>query len=162
MAAIPDAQPGYNIAEIIDQTADALVGCCFTTERSVTTVQLELYVAAIRRPALRSIADHFTAASRAMYAHYTDADTAELLTDTAQGMTLRGIASDRPPGTGSEPNSGDAYRTEQGIAELRQLTEHPLNSDVPPGRGGTSFRQPSVQALSASENRVHDRALADD
>ncbi|MGX1770693.1 TetR/AcrR family transcriptional regulator [Nocardia brasiliensis] len=96
MAAIPETQPGYGIAEIIDQTAEALVGC-FTTERSVTTVQLELYVAAIRRPALRSIADRFTAATRAMYAHYTDADTAELLADTAQGMTLRGIASDFPP-----------------------------------------------------------------
>lgn len=96
MATIPDAQPGYGIAEIIDQTAEALVGC-FTTERSVTTVQLELYVAAIRRPALRSIADRFTAATRAMYAHYTDPDTAELLADTAQGMTLRGIASDFPP-----------------------------------------------------------------
>ncbi|ASF11699.1 hypothetical protein NBRGN_057_03150 [Nocardia brasiliensis NBRC 14402] len=77
-----------------DQTAEALAGC-FTTERSVTTVQLELYVAAIRRQALRSIANRFTAATRAMYTYYTG--PAELLTDAAQGMTLRGIASDFPP-----------------------------------------------------------------
>ncbi|WP_067817033.1 TetR/AcrR family transcriptional regulator [Nocardia inohanensis] len=96
MAAIPRAHPGHDITDIIDQTADALVAC-FTTDRAVTTVQFELYVAAIRRPALRAIADRFTAATRAMYAHYTDADSAELLADAAEGMTLRGIASDFPP-----------------------------------------------------------------
>ncbi|MEV6279255.1 TetR family transcriptional regulator [Nocardia sp. NPDC051832] len=96
MAAIPDSDPAMTIEGIIEQTAHALVAC-FTTERTVTTVQLELYVAAIRRPGLRAIADRFTAATRAMYAHYTDAETAALLTDTAQGITLRGIATDAPP-----------------------------------------------------------------
>ncbi|WP_282779004.1 MULTISPECIES: TetR family transcriptional regulator [unclassified Nocardia] len=96
MAAIPAADPAMTIEGIIDQTAEALIGC-FTTERTLTTVQLELYVAAIRRPALRPIADRFTEATRTMYAHYTDTDTAALLTDTAQGITLRGIATDTPP-----------------------------------------------------------------
>lgn len=96
MAAIPESDPDLTITGIIDQTAHALIGC-FTTERTLTTVQLELYVAAIRRPALRPIADRFTAATRAMYAHYTDPGTAALLTDTAQGITLRGIATDTPP-----------------------------------------------------------------
>ncbi|MGV9411616.1 TetR/AcrR family transcriptional regulator [Nocardia sp. NPDC003693] len=96
MAAIPGADPGMTITGIIEQTAHALIDC-FTTERTRTTVQLELYVAAIRRPALRPIADRFTEATRTMYAHYTDPDTAALLTDTAQGITLRGIATDAPP-----------------------------------------------------------------
>ncbi|GAA5093038.1 TetR/AcrR family transcriptional regulator [Nocardia iowensis] len=96
MAAIPRTDPAKTIEQIIDQTADALIGC-FTTERTITTVQLELYVAAIRRPALRPIADRFTEATRTMYAHYTDPDTAALLTDTAQGITLRGMATDIPP-----------------------------------------------------------------
>ncbi|NNH75262.1 TetR family transcriptional regulator [Nocardia uniformis] len=98
MASIVEDGPTRTIAEIIDQTATALVDC-FSNERVVTTVQLELYVAAIRRPALRPIADRFTEATRTMYAHYTDADTAALLTDTAQGLTLRGMATDTPPTT---------------------------------------------------------------
>ncbi|WP_378740963.1 TetR/AcrR family transcriptional regulator [Nocardia brasiliensis] len=96
MAAIPQSDPAITIDAIIEQTANALVGC-FTTERTITTVQLELYVAAIRRPTLRPIADRFTEATRTMYAHYTDTDTAALLTDTAQGITLRGMATDTPP-----------------------------------------------------------------
>ncbi|MEV6073318.1 TetR family transcriptional regulator [Nocardia sp. NPDC052001] len=96
MAAIPGADPTLTIEGIIDQTARALIDC-FTTERTLTTVQLELYIAAIRRPALRPIADRFTEATRTMYTHYTDPETATLLTDTAQGITLRGIATDTPP-----------------------------------------------------------------
>ncbi|WP_063726326.1 TetR/AcrR family transcriptional regulator [Nocardia brasiliensis] len=96
MAAIPGSDPAMTIAGIIDQTAHALVEC-FTTERTRTTVQLELYIAAIRRPSLRPIADRFTEATRTMYTHYTDPATAALLTDTAQGITLRGIATDTPP-----------------------------------------------------------------
>ncbi|MCU1641592.1 MAG: TetR family transcriptional regulator [Nocardia sp.] len=96
MSEIPRIRARDRIQDIVDLTADALTAC-FTTERAVTTVQLELYVAAIRRPALRPIADRFTAATRAMFGHYTDAETAELLTDAAQGITLRGIATDSPP-----------------------------------------------------------------
>ncbi|MFI6042205.1 TetR/AcrR family transcriptional regulator [Nocardia sp. NPDC051321] len=96
MAAIPVDNPGLTIDDVIEQTADALIGC-FTTERTITTVQLELYVAAIRRPALRPVADRFTEATRTLYAHYTDPTTATLLTDTAQGITLRGMAATQPP-----------------------------------------------------------------
>ncbi|WP_107659154.1 TetR/AcrR family transcriptional regulator [Nocardia suismassiliense] len=96
MAAIPASHPDLTIADVIDQTADALIGC-FTTERTITTVQLELYVAAIRRPTLRPIADRFIGATRTMYAHYTDQLTATLLADTAQGITLRGMATTEPP-----------------------------------------------------------------
>ncbi|QBS41192.1 TetR/AcrR family transcriptional regulator [Nocardia sp. CS682] len=96
MAAIPSSNPDLTIADVIDQTADALIGC-FTTERTITTVQLELYVAAIRRPSLRPIADRFIGATRTMYAHYTDQPTATLLADAAQGITLRGMASAEPP-----------------------------------------------------------------
>ncbi|MEV6554252.1 TetR family transcriptional regulator [Nocardia sp. NPDC051756] len=96
MAAIPGERPALTIADLIDQTAAALIGC-FTAERTITTVQLELYVAAIRRPALRPIADRFTEATRTMYTHYTDPATATLLTDAAQGITLRGMAATTPP-----------------------------------------------------------------
>ncbi|WP_405134220.1 TetR/AcrR family transcriptional regulator [Nocardia sp. NBC_01388] len=96
MAAIPQTNPGMSIGEVIDLTAKALVDC-FGPQRTVTTVQLELYVAAIRRPGLRPIADRFTEATRTLYAHYTDPGTATLLADTAQGITLRGMATTVPP-----------------------------------------------------------------
>ncbi|MFC4373520.1 TetR/AcrR family transcriptional regulator [Nocardia halotolerans] len=97
MADIAHTGPDMTIETLIDRTAAALVDC-FGPQRTITSVQLELYVAAIRRPALRPIADRFTEATRAMYAHFTDADTATLLTDTAQGITLRGMATTTPPG----------------------------------------------------------------
>jgi TetR/AcrR family transcriptional regulator, regulator of biofilm formation and stress response len=96
MATIPTMRPDLSITALIEQTAAALVDC-FGPARTLTTVQLELYVAAIRRPALRPIADRFTQATRTMYAHYTDPETADLLTDTAQGITLRGMAATTPP-----------------------------------------------------------------
>ncbi|MFI9505923.1 TetR/AcrR family transcriptional regulator [Nocardia sp. NPDC052566] len=96
MAAIPVDHPDLVVADVIEMTADALLDC-FTAQRARTTVQLELYVAAIRRPALRPVADRFTAATRGLYARYTDPETAELLADLAQGLTLRGMASMNPP-----------------------------------------------------------------
>ncbi|WP_194813661.1 TetR/AcrR family transcriptional regulator [Nocardia sp. XZ_19_385] len=96
MAAIPASHPEFTIGQLVDQTATALIGC-FGPDRTITTVQLELYIAAIRRPGLRPIADRFTAATRTMYSHYTDPDTAALLTDVAQGITLRGMATTNPP-----------------------------------------------------------------
>lgn len=96
MTAIPATDLDLTITDIIDLTADALIDC-FTAERARTTVQLELYLAAVRRPALRPIADRFTAATCAMYAHYTDRETATLLTDVTQGITLRGMATTAPP-----------------------------------------------------------------
>lgn len=88
--------PNLTLDEVIDRTADALIAC-FTAQRVATTVQLELYVAAIRRTALQPIAERFTQATRRMYAHYTDHETATLLTDLAEGITLRGMATPIPP-----------------------------------------------------------------
>lgn len=96
MTAIARTNPDWEIEALIDQTAAALVNC-FGPDRTITTVQLELYIAAIRRPRLRPIADRFTEATRTLYAHYTDPETADLLTDTAQGITLRGMATTTPP-----------------------------------------------------------------
>ncbi|MFC9437711.1 TetR/AcrR family transcriptional regulator [Nocardia sp. NPDC057030] len=96
MAEIPGANPDLRIEDLIDRTADALIDC-FTSNRTITTVQLELYVAAIRRPGLRPIADRFTETTRALYSRYTDPETAALLADSAQGITLRGMAATTPP-----------------------------------------------------------------
>ncbi|WEB38366.1 TetR family transcriptional regulator [Streptomyces yunnanensis] len=76
---------------------DALMGC-FGPNRDYEVVELELYVAAVRRPALRAIADRYTETTTGLLLRYVDPATARAATAAMNGLTLRGLASSQHPG----------------------------------------------------------------
>ncbi|MBB5122577.1 transcriptional regulator [Streptomyces eurocidicus] len=87
-----------------DLTADQLVVLltdvlldCFGPQRDQQVLEFELYLAALRRPALRPIADQYIQLSIDTLAHYTDLTTATTAAITITGLTLRGLAGTRTP-----------------------------------------------------------------
>ncbi|MFI9237300.1 TetR/AcrR family transcriptional regulator [Streptomyces sp. NPDC053079] len=78
---------------------DVLMGC-FGPERDQRTVELELYLAALRRPALRAIADRDMELTVGALLAYVDPATAEAAAAAMTGLTLRGLAGSTPPTRG--------------------------------------------------------------
>ncbi len=78
---------------------DVLMGC-FGPERDQRTVELELYLAALRRPALRAIADRDMELTVGALLAYVDPATAEAAAAAMTGLTLRGLAGSTPPARG--------------------------------------------------------------
>lgn len=76
---------------------DALMGC-FGPHRDYEVVELELYVAAVRRPALRTIADQYTKTTTDLLLRYVDPSAARTAAAVMNGLTLRGLATSEPPG----------------------------------------------------------------
>ncbi|MEU1814776.1 TetR family transcriptional regulator [Streptomyces roseifaciens] len=75
---------------------DALMGC-FGPSRDTQVMEFELYMAALRRPALREVADRYMQLSIDALLPYTDPVTAHAATVAMNGITLRGLAGTRPP-----------------------------------------------------------------
>ncbi|WFB05922.1 TetR family transcriptional regulator [Streptomyces sp. LX-29] len=98
---------------------DALMGC-FGPHRDQEVVQLELYLAALRRSALRPIADRYTETTTNLLLAYVDPVTAQTVTAAMNGLTLRGLAATRPP-----------TRTEVENILGRILTPHPGHPGLP-------------------------------
>ncbi|MEU7137655.1 TetR family transcriptional regulator [Streptomyces sp. NPDC046261] len=78
---------------------DVLMGC-FGPERDQRTVELELYLAALRRPALRALADRDIELTVGALLSYVDRTTAEAAAAAMTGLTLRGLAGSTPPARG--------------------------------------------------------------
>ncbi|WP_411127815.1 TetR/AcrR family transcriptional regulator [Streptomyces sp. x-19] len=75
---------------------DALMGC-FGPQRDQQVMEFELYLAALRRPALRPIADRFIELSVSALLPYVDELTARTAAVATNGLTLRGLAGTTPP-----------------------------------------------------------------
>ncbi|MGD3107194.1 TetR/AcrR family transcriptional regulator [Streptomyces sp. YGL11-2] len=75
---------------------DALMGC-FGPQRDNQVREFELYLAALRRPALRPIADRFIELSVHALLPYVDPLTARTAAVATNGLTLRGLAGTTPP-----------------------------------------------------------------
>lgn len=75
---------------------DAIMGC-FGPQRDQQVMEFELYLAALRRPALRPIADRFTDLSAEALLPYVDELTARTAAMTTSGLALRGLAGTTPP-----------------------------------------------------------------
>ncbi|GAA2716367.1 MULTISPECIES: TetR family transcriptional regulator [Streptomyces] len=75
---------------------DALMGC-FGPQRDQQVMEFELYLAALRRPALRPIADRFIELSVNALLPYVDELTARTAAVATNGLTLRGLAGTTPP-----------------------------------------------------------------
>lgn len=93
---------------------DALMGSFTEAGRGQNVMEFELYLAALRRPALRAVADQYTELNIRAVSHYTDPVTASAVAAATNGITLRGLANSNPPG-----------RDEVEAILLRILTPHP-------------------------------------
>ncbi|WP_137988371.1 TetR/AcrR family transcriptional regulator [Streptomyces vilmorinianum] len=90
-------RPDLTTDQLVVLLTDVLLGC-FGPQRDQQVMEFELYVAALRRPALRPLADRYVELSSRALAHYTDAVTATAATALMNGLTLRGLAGTTPPG----------------------------------------------------------------
>ncbi|WP_172384230.1 TetR/AcrR family transcriptional regulator [Streptomyces sp. MNP-20] len=89
-------RPSLTTNQLTVLLTDALMGC-FGPNRDYEVVELELYVAALRRPALRGVVDQYTQATTGLLLRYVDASTARAATAAMNGLTLRGLAASQPP-----------------------------------------------------------------
>ncbi|MFH9069433.1 TetR/AcrR family transcriptional regulator [Streptomyces alboflavus] len=90
-------RPGLTPEQCAVLLADAVLPPADGPERDQQMVEFELYVAAMRRPALREIAEQHHRLSVRALAHYTDADTAEAAGVALMGVSLRALAAPEPP-----------------------------------------------------------------
>ncbi|OAR25362.1 transcriptional regulator [Streptomyces sp. ERV7] len=91
----PDLSPGQ-LAVLL---TDVLMGC-FGPQRDQQVMEFELYLAALRRPALRPIADRFIELSVDALRPYVDEVTARTAAVATNGLTLQGLAGTTPPSRG--------------------------------------------------------------
>ncbi|MEI5103047.1 TetR family transcriptional regulator [Streptomyces sp. PmtG] len=110
-------RPELTTNQLVVLLTDALMGC-FGPNRDYEVVELELYMAALRRPALRALADLYHEASVGALLPYVDAGSARAAVAAMNGLTLRGLATSQAPG-----------RTEVEDVLARVLTPHPALPD---------------------------------
>ncbi|MGW1195713.1 TetR/AcrR family transcriptional regulator [Streptomyces sp. NPDC002536] len=89
-------RPQLTATQLTVLLTDALMGC-FGSQRDQQVVQFELYLAALRRPALRPIADRYAETMTNLLLAYVDPVTAHAATAAMTGLTLRGLAGTRLP-----------------------------------------------------------------
>ncbi|MBT2505833.1 TetR family transcriptional regulator [Streptomyces sp. ISL-98] len=89
-------RPELSTDHLVILLTDVLLGC-FGPQRDQQVTEFELYVAALRRPALRPIADQYTEHTVEALAHYTDPVTAAAAAATMNGLTLSGLAGTHAP-----------------------------------------------------------------
>ncbi|MEU1308278.1 TetR family transcriptional regulator [Streptomyces cinnamoneus] len=89
-------RPGLSVNQLVVLLTDAMMGA-FGPNRAYEVVELELYLAALRRPALRPVADQYTEATLNALLSYVDPLTARAAVAAMNGLTLRGLAAGEPP-----------------------------------------------------------------
>ncbi|MEU9111674.1 TetR family transcriptional regulator [Streptomyces sp. NPDC048483] len=89
-------RPGLTAEQLVVLLTDVLMGC-FGPQRDQQTVEFELFLAALRRPALQPIADRDIQLSIDALSHYVDRDTAEAAAVAMTGLGLRGLAGSKAP-----------------------------------------------------------------
>ncbi|MEV6772192.1 TetR family transcriptional regulator [Nocardia sp. NPDC051030] len=89
-------RPTLTIDQYVVLLADALVRS-FESEHDQQVLEFELYMAALRRPALRVIADQYTELTVRTLMHYSDPVTATAAAAALNGISLRALANSTPP-----------------------------------------------------------------
>ncbi|ASU82295.1 TetR family transcriptional regulator [Nocardiopsis gilva YIM 90087] len=92
-------RPELSAEQLAVLLADALMKC-FGPWRDQQTVELEVYLAALHRPALRPIVDRYTELTTRALANYTDPLTARAAAAASTGITLGGLAGTAAPTRG--------------------------------------------------------------
>jgi DNA-binding transcriptional regulator YbjK len=89
-------QPVTSPAALVERLADAVVEAC-TAGRDTARVEYELFLAALRRPALRPVADRDIALGRRELERHLSPARAYAAAAAVSGMILHGLAASRPP-----------------------------------------------------------------
>ncbi|MFF5977123.1 TetR/AcrR family transcriptional regulator [Streptomyces sp. NPDC012769] len=89
-------RPDLTPEQLVVLLTDALLGC-FGPQRDQQVMEFELYLAALRRPALRPIADRSIELSTQTLTRYTEPLTAAVAAVAMNGLTLRGLAGTHTP-----------------------------------------------------------------
>ncbi|MET9418001.1 TetR family transcriptional regulator [Streptomyces klenkii] len=89
-------RPGLTAEQLTVLLTDVLLSC-LGPQREQQVMEFELYLAALRRPALRPIADQYIELTVQALAHYADPVTATAVAAAMNGLTLRGLAGTHPP-----------------------------------------------------------------
>ncbi|RDI54153.1 TetR/AcrR family transcriptional regulator [Nocardia mexicana] len=90
------ARPQLGVEELVAALADSFLHSV-EDDRSHNILESELYLAALRRPALRPIADRYTRLSYDTLLHYTDPDTAAAASAAMSGFSVQTMARGEPP-----------------------------------------------------------------
>ncbi|MFF4948475.1 TetR/AcrR family transcriptional regulator [Streptomyces chattanoogensis] len=90
------SRPDLTTDQLTVLLTDVLMSC-FGPLREQNIVEFELYLAALRRPALRPLADQYTELNIRALAQYTDPVTATAAAAALNGLTLSGLAGTRTP-----------------------------------------------------------------
>ncbi|MFD9911035.1 TetR/AcrR family transcriptional regulator [Streptomyces sp. NPDC059063] len=90
-------RPGLTPEQCAVLLADAVLPPDGGPERAQQVVEFELYLAALRRPALRTIAEEHNELSVRALTHYTDPETAAAAGAALMGISLRALAAPAPP-----------------------------------------------------------------
>ncbi|GLF98628.1 TetR/AcrR family transcriptional regulator [Streptomyces yaizuensis] len=86
------AQPGADVADVLAR----LIGDWLTTGRARVELGYELYLAALRRPALRPVAAEWTEQVVAVLARHTGPADARALVAVVDGICLQTLLTDTP------------------------------------------------------------------
>ncbi|WP_156727937.1 TetR/AcrR family transcriptional regulator [Streptomyces apocyni] len=89
-------RPATSVAELVDRLTDSVVVAC-GGQRDTFVVEFELFLAALRRPALRPIADRSVTLGRAPLERLLPPVRARAVSAALSGMILHGLAATQPP-----------------------------------------------------------------
>ncbi|WP_116210347.1 TetR/AcrR family transcriptional regulator [Streptomyces olivoreticuli] len=112
-------RPRLTVDQLVVLLTDALMPA-FVGQRDTQVMEFELYVAALRRPHLRPIADQYIELSFETLLNYVDPLTARTAAVAMNGLTLRGLAGSHAP-----------TRAEVEDILRRILTPNPALADLP-------------------------------
>lgn len=98
---LDEQQPIASVAELVNRLTDAVVDACTGDNAAHWTVQYELFLAALRRPALRPVADRTITAARISLERYLAPARAYAVSTALSGMILHGLAGTRAPDRGT-------------------------------------------------------------
>ncbi|MEU9419029.1 TetR family transcriptional regulator [Streptomyces sp. NPDC048272] len=94
---LDEQQPVASTTDLVDRLSDAVVTACTGGDQAHWTVQYELFLAAMRRPALRPVADHTITAGRTSLERYLPPARAYAVSAALSGMILHGLAGTQAP-----------------------------------------------------------------
>ncbi|MFF3020919.1 TetR/AcrR family transcriptional regulator [Streptomyces sp. NPDC057939] len=90
-------QPTASTADLVERLTNAVITACAGENATHWTVQYELFLAAMRRPALRPTADRTITAGRASLERHLSPARAYAVSAALSGMILHGLAGTHTP-----------------------------------------------------------------
>lgn len=94
---LDEQQPVTSTTDLVERLTDAVVTACTGGNQAHWTVQYELFLAAMRRPALRPVADRTITAGRISLERYLPPARAYAVSAALSGMILHGLAGTEAP-----------------------------------------------------------------